>query len=254
MSYQSLSPQDLLGPLNEVEQKNSPKALYVAGDIGIVEEGARVSIVGSRKASPEGLRRASKLAALLASRGVIVVMALPRASTLRLTPQPLRTGRTIAVLGTPLDQVYPRQNAALQEEIMRDHLAVSQYAVGYPVQRKNFPLRNRTMALISDATVIIEAGNTSGSLSQGWEALRLGRPLFLAKSVTEDLVPQVARRDASLRGEGSLWITPSRSSSTPSRHGYQRSSMPTFPSKLSYAALLQYSPRGSQPTSVLSKT
>jgi len=90
------------------------------------------------------------------------------------------------VLGTPLDQVYPRQNAALQEEIMRDHLAVSQYPVGYPVQRKNFPLRNRTMALISDATVIIEAGNTSGSLSQGWEALRLGRSLFLAKSVTQD--------------------------------------------------------------------
>ena len=187
MSYQSLSPQDLLGPLNEVEQKNAPKALYVAGDIGIVEEGARVSIVGSRKASPEGLRRASKLAALLASRGVVVVSGLAEGiDTAAHTSAIKNRGRTIAVLGTPLDQVYPRQNAALQEEIMRDHLAVSQYAVGYPVQRKNFPLRNRTMALISDATVIIEAGNTSGSLSQGWEALRLGRPLFLAKSVTED--------------------------------------------------------------------
>ena len=66
MSYQCVSPQDLLGPLNEVEQKNAPKTLYVAGDTGILEEGARVAIVGARKASPEGLRRASKLAGLLA--------------------------------------------------------------------------------------------------------------------------------------------------------------------------------------------
>ena len=146
-----------------------------------------MSIVGSRKASPEGLRRASKLAALLAGRGIVVVSGLAEGiDTAAHTSAIKHRGRTIAVLGTPLDQVYPRQNAALQEEIMRDHLAVSQYAVGSPVQRKNFPLRNRTMALISDATVIIEAGNTSGSLSQGWEALRLGRPLFLAKSVTED--------------------------------------------------------------------
>ena len=63
-----------------------------------------------------------------------------------------RGGRTIAVLGTPLDQVFPRQNAALQDQIMRDHLAVSQFPAGNPIQRKNFPLRNRTMALISDAT------------------------------------------------------------------------------------------------------
>jgi DNA processing protein len=187
MSNQSVSPQDLLGPLNEVEQKNAPEVLYVAGDTGILEEGARVSIVGSRQASPEGLRRASRLAGLLAGRGIVVVSGLAEGiDTAAHTAAIKHGGRTIAVLGTPLDQVYPRQNAALQEEIMRDHLAVSQYPVGYPVQRKNFPLRNRTMALISDATVIIEAGNTSGSLSQGWEALRLGRSLFLAKSVTQD--------------------------------------------------------------------
>ena len=66
MSHQSFSPQDLLGPLNEVEQKNAPKTLYVAGDTGILDVGARVSIVGSRKPGPEGLRRSSKLAALLA--------------------------------------------------------------------------------------------------------------------------------------------------------------------------------------------
>jgi DNA processing protein len=68
---------------------------------------------------------------------------------------------------------------------MRDHLVVSQFSPGQPTARRNFPLRNRTMALISDASVIVEAGDGSGSLSQGWEALRLGRPLFLLKSILD---------------------------------------------------------------------
>ncbi|MGZ3302673.1 MAG: DNA-processing protein DprA [Isosphaeraceae bacterium] len=149
MSYQNLSPQELLGPLNEVEQKNVPKTLYVAGDTGILGEGARVAIVGSRKASPEGLRRASKLAGLLADRGIVIVSGLAEGIDAAHTAAINRGGRTIAVLGIPLDQVFPRQNAALQDQIMQDHLAVSQFPAGNPIQRKNFPLRNRTMALIS---------------------------------------------------------------------------------------------------------
>jgi DNA processing protein len=94
-------------------------------------------------------------------------------------------GRTIAVLGTPLDQVFPRQNEALQRFISREHLVVSEFAPGVVVSRGNFPRRNRTMALIADASVIIEAGDGSGTLSQGWEALRLGRPLFLLQSLLE---------------------------------------------------------------------
>jgi hypothetical protein len=125
----------------------------VPDDTGILGEGARVSIVGSRKASPEGLRRASKLAGLLAGRGIVIVSGLAEGiDTAAHTAAIHRGGRTIAVLGTPLDQVFPRQNAALQDQIMRDHLAVSQFPAGNPIQRKNFPLRNRTMALISDAT------------------------------------------------------------------------------------------------------
>ena len=95
-------------------------------------------------------------------------------------------GRTIAVLGTPLDEYFPAKNRALQERIIREHLAVSQFAPGVPSQRGNFPMRNRTMALLSDTTVIVEAGEKSGSLHQGWEALRLGRPLFLFESLLRD--------------------------------------------------------------------
>jgi DNA processing protein len=187
MSYQTLTPEQLLGPLNEVEQKHAPKTLFVAGDTSILEQGGRVSIVGARKASAEGLKRASKLAGLLARRGIVVVSGLAEGVDTAAHEATIKNGgRTIAVLGTPLDKVYPKQNAGLQHEIMRDHLVVSQYPVGYPVQPKNFPQRNRTMALISDATVIIEATDTSGSLHQGWEALRLGRHLFITKSIFEN--------------------------------------------------------------------
>src|SRR5438552_7483964 len=62
---------------------------------------------------------------------------------------------------------------------MKSHLAVSQFAVGYPIQRQNFLMRNRTMALIGNASIIVEAGETSGSLHQGWESLRLNRPLYI---------------------------------------------------------------------------
>jgi DNA processing protein len=186
MSFQTLAIEQLLGPLNEVEQKHAPKTLFVTGDRSILEQGGRVSIVGARKASAEGLRRASKLASLFARQGIVVVSGLAEGVDTAAHEASIRNGgRTIAVLGTPLDQVYPKKNAALQAEIMRDHLVVSQYPIGYPVQPKNFPQRNRTMALISDATVIIEATDTSGSLHQGWEALRLGRPVFIPKAIAE---------------------------------------------------------------------
>src|SRR2546428_13130629 len=92
-------------------------------------------------------------------------------------------GRTIAVLGTSLDGSYAKENSQLQKEIMTNHLAISQFPIGYPTRPENFVMRNRTMALISNASIIVEAGETSGSLHQGWEALRLGRSLFIWKSI-----------------------------------------------------------------------
>jgi len=187
MNYQELTPEQLLGPLNGVENKFAPKKLFFAGDPSFVQDRARVAVVGSRKASPDGIRRARKLASLLADRGVIVVSGLAEGiDTAAHTSCIQKGGRTVAVLGTPLDRTYPTENESLQAQIMADHLCISQFPVGAPVQRQNFPMRNRTMALISDATVIIEAGETSGSLSQGWEALRLGRGLFISKATVED--------------------------------------------------------------------
>jgi DNA processing protein len=187
VSFKQYSPEELLGPLNEVEKRNAPEFLYTAGDTELLRKGKRVSIVGARKASGDALKRASSLARILVEQQVIVVSGLAEGIDTAAHESAIRNrGRTIAVLGTPLDKTYPDKNRSLQQKIMQEHLAVSQFPPGCPSQRKNFPMRNRTMALLSDATVIVEARDGSGSLHQGWEALRLGRPLFLMESVTKN--------------------------------------------------------------------
>lgn len=183
----ALSAEELLGPLNEVEAKFAPKRLFVMGDRGLLSSSPRVAIIGSRKASEAGLRRAAKLSRELVERGVSIVSGLAEGiDTVAHSSAIQAGGRTIAVIGTSLDVSFPAKNRDLQSRIAADHLLISQFESGTPIQRKNFPLRNRTMALLSHASVIIEAGETSGSLSQGWEALRLGRPLFILQSVLEN--------------------------------------------------------------------
>lgn len=182
-----MTPSQLLGQLNEVEQKFAAPRLFVIGNTEILKERPRVSIVGSRDASPLGIQRAKKLARLVAERGGVVVSGLAKGiDTAAHTAAIAANGLTVAVIGTPLNQVYPKENAQLQSLIQEKYLCVSQFPFGYPVQPQNFPIRNRTMALISDATVIIEASNKSGAISQGWEALRLGRGLFISKWLTEN--------------------------------------------------------------------
>ncbi len=177
---------ELLGPLNAVEQKFAPPRLWTSGDASLLQRHPRVAVVGTRRPSQDGARRARKLVKALVEKGVVVVSGLAEGvDTLAHSHAIELGGRTIAVLGTPVDEVFPRQNEALQRLIAREHLVVSEFPPGSAVSRGNFPRRNRTMALIADASVIIEAGDGSGTLSQGWEALRLGRPLFLLKSLLD---------------------------------------------------------------------
>jgi DNA processing protein len=181
---QQFDPEELLGPLNETEKRRCPRLLFVAGDAGLFSDHPKVSIVGSRKASSIGIKRAEKISRLLSQNGVVVVSGLAEGiDTAAHTAAIQAGGRTIAVLGTPLDKTYPKSNLELQREIIEHHAAVSQFPIGQPVQPKNFIMRNGTMALIVCASVIVEAGDTSGALSQGWEALRMGRLLFIMDSV-----------------------------------------------------------------------
>ena len=181
-----VAPESVLGPLNDLERKHLPDRLYLAGDAALLQRRPRVSIVGARNASPEGIRRAAKLARNLVEKDVVVVSGLAAGIDTAAHEAAIKAGgRTIAVIGTSLDKTYPRKNTDLQAFIASEHLVVSQFPPGYPTTRSNFPRRNRTMALIVDASVIVEAGDSSGSLSQGWEALRLNRELFIMRSILE---------------------------------------------------------------------
>ena len=177
----------LLGPLNDIEAKNAPDKLWLEGDQELLTTGLRVSVVGSRKASEAGLRRAAALTRALVKRKITVVSGLADGIDAVAHETAIACGgKTIAVLGTPLSQAYPKSNASLLDRIKSDHLAISQFAEGTSFRPQNFPIRNRTMALVSDATVIVEASDKSGTRHQGWEAIKMGRLLFLMQNVAEN--------------------------------------------------------------------
>lgn len=174
----------LLGGLNTVEEKFATKTLYWSGDEKLLKHLPRVSVIGSRAASQEGLAEATRIAHVIAEHGGVTVSGLAKGIDTAAHKGAIEAqSKTIAVIGTPLSEYYPSENKALQQTLMRDHLVISQFAEGSGYSKRNFPARNRTMALISNASVIVEAGEKSGTQHQGWEAFRLGRMLFISERV-----------------------------------------------------------------------
>lgn len=170
--------------LTQVEKKFSPDTLFYKGNISLLQERRRVSVVGSRNISELGIKRVQKITKELVKNDIIVVSGLAKGvDTIAHKTAINNRGYTIGVIGTPINQYYPKENKDLQDFISENHLLISQFPEGYPITPKNFPIRNRTMALISDATIIIEASEKSGTKHQGWEALRLGRRLFILENV-----------------------------------------------------------------------
>ena len=161
-------------------------SVFAAGDQSILK-GRCIAVIGTRQISEDGVKRARRLAKELAERGVAVVSGLAHGvDTHALESAIEHNGRVVAVIGTPLSQSYPASNARLQERIYREHLLISQFPEGSRVFPANFPARNRTMAFLSDASVIIEASDTSGTLHQAVECRKLGRWLCIANSVVEN--------------------------------------------------------------------
>lgn len=182
----------LLGDLNDFERRNAPSFLYLDGDATLLREGRRISVVGSRRADASDLDIARLVTEALVKRGITVVSGLAEGiDTIAHETAMALNGRTVAVLGTPLSRNYPRSNADLQERISREHLVVSEFGDGTKVGRSNFVTRNRTMALVSDATIIVAAGASSGTRHQGWEAIRLGRDLAILEPLATKGIPWV---------------------------------------------------------------
>lgn len=171
------------------DAENPLQFLYYQGDWDLVYTPKRVAIVGTRNPSPEGVRRTAKLASLLVRDGYTIVSGLAKGvDTVAHETAINMGGKTISVIGTPLDQVYPKENAELQRRIAQDYLLISQvpvlaYARRPPtVNRLFFPERNVTMSALTQATIIVEAGETSGTLIQARAALKQGRKLFILDS------------------------------------------------------------------------
>lgn len=160
--------------------------LYYAGDIQLLERPS-VAIVGSRAASPSGQKRASQLARDLARANIVVMSGLAAGIDAAAHRAAIaHGGRTVAVIATPLDKAYPKENIELQQQIYEQHLLVSPFASGTRTFPSHFPERNRVMARLSLATVIMEASDTSGTLHQAVEAVHVGRALFIAESVVNN--------------------------------------------------------------------
>jgi len=148
-----------------------------------------VAVVGTRQVSSEGAARTRKLVRALVEHDFTIVSGLAQGvDTIAHQTAIDCGGRTIAVIGTPISEVYPKENAELQRRIASGYLLVSQVPVlrykaqGANVNRFFFPERNKTMSALSEATIIIEAGETSGTLTQARAALAQGRKLFILES------------------------------------------------------------------------
>jgi DNA processing protein len=160
--------------------------IYSVGDLSLVDQ-PRIAIVGARKASIEGRRRAAQLARDCARAGVVVVSGLAEGIDYAAHTAAIEHGgKTIGVIGTPLDKVYPPKHGALQRKIYREHLLLSPFTWGEKFVPNNFPERNRIMARLAMATVIIEASDTSGSLHQAAESVQVGHPVFIAAGVLDN--------------------------------------------------------------------
>ncbi len=162
--------------LKEIEQP--PPVLYVRGEI-LPEDHFAVAIVGTRKITSYGRQVTEELSAFLAANGVTVVSGLARGVDAVAHSAAIKAGgRTVAVLGSGVDRIYPPENRAIAEQMMSRGALVSDYPVGTAPESTNFPPRNRIISGLSLAVVVIEAGETSGALITAEFAAEQGREIF----------------------------------------------------------------------------
>lgn len=162
--------------------------LYFQGWWDLVESRG-VAVVGTREPSDDGKKRAQKLVRNLLRDSFTIVSGLAKGIDTVAHETTIREGGfTIAVIGTPLSRSYPIVNRELQRRIAKDYLLISQVPVirasrqGPEQNRVFFPERNITMSALTEATIIVEAGETSGTLTQARAALKQGRKLFILES------------------------------------------------------------------------
>ena len=162
--------------LKEIEQP--PPVLYLRGELSTEDDWA-VAIVGSRRVTPYGRQVTEEIASFLAANGVTVVSGLARGVDALAHKAALKAGgRTLAVLGSGVDRIYPPENRALAEQMYEQGGVLTDYAPGTPPEASNFPPRNRIISGLSMGVVVVEAGETSGALITAEFAADQGREVF----------------------------------------------------------------------------
>ena len=162
--------------LKEIEQP--PPVLYVRGEY-LPDDLFAVAIVGTRRVTPYGRQITEELAAYLAGNGITVVSGLARGVDAIAHQTALKAGgRTIGILGSGVDKIYPPEHRQLAERMAESGAIISDYAPGTPPDASNFPPRNRIISGLSLAVVVIEAGETSGALITAEFAAEQGREVF----------------------------------------------------------------------------
>ena len=162
--------------LKEIHQP--PPVIYVRGSLTLEDEWA-VAIVGTRRVTAYGRQMTEELAGYLAGNGITVVSGLARGVDGLAHKAALTAGgRTIAILGSGVDRVYPPEHRNLAEEMSANGAVISDYAPGTPPEGVNFPPRNRIISGLSLAVVVVEAGKKSGALITAQFAAEQGRDVF----------------------------------------------------------------------------
>ena len=160
------------------ELPSCPIVLYVAGNVGVLND-PQLSIVGSRNPSPAGRDIAFEFAESLAGCGLGITSGLADGIDSAAHRGALKAqGVTVAVLGSGIDVIYPRINRTLSDEILQQGALISEFPLGTPPRRQNFPRRNRIIATLSLGTLVVEAARRSGSLITARLAADHDRELF----------------------------------------------------------------------------
>ncbi len=153
-----------------------PIVLFYYGDISLMQDPSKsISVVGSRKCSDYGERMTNKIVSELASKEFVIVSGLAKGIDSIAHKAALSAGgKTIAVLGSGIDNCYPKENYLLYEEIKKNHLLISEYPNDVLPNKENFPIRNRIIAYLSRTLLITEASKNSGSFITTSYALQNG--------------------------------------------------------------------------------